>query len=151
MTHNRKQRLLRILELISTRRIHTQEELVEALATDGWDVTQSSVSRDIAALGLVKVDGVYHRPLPDAMQGVDPDELRIREGVLSVEAAGDVLVVIRTPAGEANRVAAALDRLRWSSVIGTIAGDDTLFIATKDRAAQRALIVKVRALAGTGA
>lgn len=151
MTRNRKQRLLRILELISTRRIHTQEELVEALATDGWDVTQSSVSRDISALGLVKVDGVYHRPLPDAMQGVDPDELRIREGVLSVEAAGDVLVVIRTPAGEANRVAAALDRLRWPSVIGTIAGDDTIFIAMKDRAAQRALISKVRTLAGTGA
>lgn len=151
MTHNRKQRLLRILELISTRRIHTQEELVEALATDGWDVTQSSVSRDISALGLVKVDGVYHRPLPDAMQGVDPDELRIREGVLSVEPAGDVLVVIRTPAGEANRVAAALDRLRWSSVIGTIAGDDTIFIATKDRAAQRALVAQVRALIGTAA
>lgn len=151
MTHNRKQRLLRILELISTRRIHTQEELVEALARDGWDVTQSSVSRDISALGLVKVDGVYHRPLPDAMQGVDPDELRIREGVLSVEPAGDVLVVIRTPAGEANRVAAALDRLRWSSVIGTIAGDDTIFIATKDRAAQRALVAQVRALIGTAA
>lgn len=148
MTRNRKQRLLRILELITTRRIHTQEELVEALATDGWDVTQSSVSRDISALGLVKVDGVYHRPLPDAMQGVDPDELRIREGVLGVEPAGDVLVVIRTPAGEANRVAAALDRLRWPTVVGTIAGDDTIFIAVKDRPSQRGLIAQLRALTG---
>lgn len=146
MTRNRKQRLLRILELISVRRVHTQEELVEALAADGWDVTQSSVSRDIAALGLVKQDGVYHRPLPDAQRAVDPDELRIREGVLSVETAGDVLVVIRTPPGEANRVAVALDRLRWPSVVGTIAGDDTIFVATRDQPAQRDLVAQVRKL-----
>ena len=146
MTRNRKQRLLRILELISTRRIHTQEELVEALAKDGWDVTQSSVSRDIAELSLVKQDGVYHRPLPDNQRAVDPDELRIREGVLSVETAGDFLVVIRTPPGEANRVAVALDRLRWSSVVGTIAGDDTIFVATRDQAAQRHLVAHLREL-----
>lgn len=146
MTRNRKQRLLRILELISTRRVHTQEELVEALAADGWDVTQSSVSRDIAALGLVKQDGVYHRPLPDAQRPVDPDELRIREGVLSVDTAGDVLVVIRTPPGEANRVAVAIDRLRWPSVVGTIAGDDTIFVATRDPAAQRHLVAHLRKL-----
>jgi transcriptional regulator of arginine metabolism len=146
MSRNRKQRLLRILELISTRRIHTQDELVEALAADGWDVTQSSVSRDITALGLVKQDGVYHRPLPDAQRAVDPDELRIREGVLSVDTAGDVLVVIRTPPGEANRVAVAIDRLRWPAVVGTIAGDDTIFVATRDEAAQRHLVTQVRKL-----
>jgi len=146
MTRNRKQRLLRILELISTRRIHTQEELVEALAKDGWDVTQSSVSRDIAELSLVKQDGVYHRPPPDNQRAVDPDEIRIREGVLSVETAGDVLVVIRTPPGEANRVAVALDRIRWPSVVGTIAGDDTIFVATGDQAAQRHLVAQLRKL-----
>jgi transcriptional regulator of arginine metabolism len=147
VTRNRKQRLLRILELISTRRVHTQDELVDALARDGWDVTQSSVSRDIASLGLVKQEGVYHRPAPEAQRLVDPDELRIREGVLSVDTAGDVLVVIRTPPGEANRVAVALDRLRWPSVVGTIAGDDTIFVATRDPASQRGLVAHLRKLA----
>ena len=61
MTADRRKRHLKILELISTRAIRTQEELAEALAPEGWDVTQSSVSRDIAALRLIKVDGAYRR------------------------------------------------------------------------------------------
>ena len=62
MTADRRKRHLKILEVISTRAVRTQEELAEALAAQGWDVTQSSVSRDIAALRLVKVDGAYRRP-----------------------------------------------------------------------------------------
>ncbi|MDH5315155.1 MAG: arginine repressor [Gemmatimonadota bacterium] len=146
MTGNRKQRLLRILELISTVQVRTQEELVEALAQDGWDVTQSSVSRDIAELGLVKVDGVYHRPPTDELKAVDPNELRIRESVLRADPAGDALVVLRTPPGEANRVAVAIDRLAWPSIVGTLAGDDTIFIATSDRVGQKKLLARVRRL-----
>jgi transcriptional regulator of arginine metabolism len=146
MTGNRKQRLLRILELISTVQIRTQEELVDALAQDGWDVTQSSVSRDIAELGLVKVDGVYHRPPTDELKAVDPNELRIRESVLRADPAGDALVVLRTPPGEANRVAVAMDRLDWPSIVGTLAGDDTIFIATSDRSSQKKLLGRVRRL-----
>ena len=103
MTADRRKRHLKILELISTRAIHTQEELAEALAAAGWDVTQSSVSRDIAALRLVKVDGAYRRP-PRGTTTQDPDERRIAEGVLTSEPAGDALVVLHTPPGEANRV-----------------------------------------------
>lgn len=147
MTAQRKQRLLRILELISTRRIPTQEELVEALRADGWDVTQSSVSRDIAALRLVKADGAWAMPAAGEVQGIDPDELRIREGVLHVETAGESLVVLRTPPGEANRVAVAIDRLGWPEVVGTIAGDDTIFIAARSAEAQRAAVRRVRKLA----
>lgn len=147
MTAQRKQRLLRILELISTRRIQTQEALVDALRADGWDVTQSSVSRDIAALHLVKSDGAWARPPAGDLQGVDPDELRIREGVLQVEIAGESLVVLRTPPGEANRVAVAIDRLAWPEVVGTIAGDDTIFIAARSAEAQKAAVRRVRKLA----
>jgi transcriptional regulator of arginine metabolism len=68
---------------------------------------------------------------------VDPDERRIAEGVLTVEVAGDSLVVVHTPPGEANRVAVARDRLAWPEVVGTIAGDDTIFLAVKDRDGQR--------------
>jgi transcriptional regulator of arginine metabolism len=148
MTADRRKRHLKILELISTRTVRTQEELAEALTAQGWDVTQSSVSRDIAALRLVKVDGAYRRPPPSAAK-TDPDERRVAEGVLTIDAAGDALVVLHTPPGEANHVAVALDRLAWPEVIGTIAGDDTIFLAVKDPGAQRSVVRAVRRL-GTG-
>ncbi|HEY7482554.1 MAG TPA: hypothetical protein VH680_18720 [Gemmatimonadales bacterium] len=147
MTADRRKRHLKILELISTRAIHTQEDLAEALAAAGWEVTQPSVSRDIAALGLVKVDGAYRRP-PRGMSPEDPDEHRIADGVLTSEPAGEALVVLHTPPGEANRVAVALDRLAWPDVVGTIAGDDTIFLAVKDGVAQRRVLREVRKLTG---
>jgi transcriptional regulator of arginine metabolism len=149
MTADRRKRHLRILELISTRAVRTQEELAEALAAQGWEVTQSSVSRDIAALRLIKVDGAYRKP-PPRQPRTDPDELRIAEGVLTIEPAGDALVVLHTPPGEANRVAVALDRLAWPEVVGTIAGDDTIFLAVRDSRAQRTVVREVRRLGSAG-
>jgi transcriptional regulator of arginine metabolism len=146
MTADRRKRHLKILELISTRPVRTQEELADALTTQGWEVTQSSVSRDIAALRLIKVDGAYRRPPPRATQ-IDPDERRVGEGVLTMETAGDALVVLHTPPGEANHVAVALDRLAWPDVIGSIAGDDTIFLAVKDSRAQRRVLRQVRKVA----
>jgi transcriptional regulator of arginine metabolism len=140
MTNDRRKRQLKILEMIETRALRTQDDVAEALASEGWEVTQSSVSRDIAALGLVKVGGVYRRPETGAINADDPDERRIAEGVLTAEPAGDALVVLHTPPGEASRVGAALDRLAWGEIVGTIAGDDTIFLATHGRAAQRRLL-----------
>lgn len=148
MKGDRRQRHLKILELVSSYVIHTQEELADALAREGWEVTQSSVSRDIAALGLVKVDGAYQRPLAVSGAAASPDELRIAEGVLTVEPAGDAVVVLHTPPGEANRVGVALDRLAWPDLLGTIAGDDTIFVAVRHRAAQRRVMRELRRLAG---
>ena len=145
MTVDRRKRHLRILELISTRAVRTQEELADALSAVGWQVTQSSVSRDIAALHLAKVDGIYRRARNAA--GRDPDEVRIAEGVLTAEAAGDAIVVVHTPPGEANRVGVALDRLAWPEIVGTIAGDDTIFLAVSNQAAQRQVVKKIRAIA----
>jgi len=145
MTADRRKRHLKILELISTRSVRTQEELADALTAQGWEVTQSSVSRDIAALRLIKVDGAYRRPPPRAPR-TDPDERRVGEGVLTMETAGDALVVLHTSPGEANHVAVALDRLAWAEVIGSIAGDDTIFLAVKDARAQRRVLREVRRL-----
>jgi transcriptional regulator of arginine metabolism len=145
LTAERRKRHLKILELISTRAIHTQEELSEALAAEGWEVTQSSISRDIAALRLVKVDGAYRRP-PRTVFARDPDERRIADGVLTCEPAGEALLVLHTPPGEANRVAVALDRLAWPDIVGTIAGDDTIFLAMKDTGAQRRVLRQIRRL-----
>jgi transcriptional regulator of arginine metabolism len=147
MTSDRRKRHLKILELISTRAIRTQEELAEALAAEGWEVTQSSVSRDIAALRLAKVEGAYRRA-PASPAIADPDERRIADGVLAAQPAGEALVVLHTPPGEANRVAVAIDRLAWPDVVGTIAGDDTIFLAVKDGAAQRRVLREVRRFGG---
>jgi len=146
MTADRRKRQLKILELISTRPIRTQEELADALSAEGWNVTQSSVSRDIAALRLVKVEGAYQRPAVAQRPRHDPDEQRITEGVLTIEAAGDALIVLHTPPGEANRVGAALDRLAWPDMLGNISGDDTIFVAVRNSAAQRRLIQAMRRL-----
>lgn len=147
MTADRRKRHLKILELISTRAIHTQEDLAASLAEEGWDVTQSSVSRDIASLGLIKVAGAYRRPESDAAFSGDPDERRIADGVIGIDSAGSALIVVHTPPGEANRVGAALDRLAWPEVLGTIAGDDTIFLAVRDATAQRRAIAQIRKLA----
>jgi transcriptional regulator of arginine metabolism len=146
MSGDRRKRHLKILELISTRPIHTQEELAEALASEGWKVTQSSVSRDITALKLVKVDGAYQRPARLGPEREHPDERRIVEGVLTAEPAGEALCVLHTPAGEANRVAVAIDRLAWGDVIGTIAGDDTIFLAVRNGQAQQRVLRLLRKL-----
>lgn len=145
---DRKHRHLKILELIETHALHTQDEVAAALAREGWEVTQPSVSRDIAALGLVKVDGAYRRPVMTQPPRSDPDEQRIAEGLLAMQPAGDVLIVLHTPPGEANRVAVALDRLAWADVVGNIAGDDTIFVAAPDRKARRRVLRKLEALAG---
>jgi transcriptional regulator of arginine metabolism len=147
MSSDRRKRHLKILELISTRPIHTQEELAEALSSEGWKVTQSSVSRDITALKLVKLEGAYQRPARIAAVPEHPDERRIVEGVLTAEPAGDALCVLHTPAGEANRVAVAIDRLAWGDVIGTIAGDDTIFLAVRNGQAQQRVLRQLRRLA----
>jgi transcriptional regulator of arginine metabolism len=148
VTADRRKRHLKILELISIRSVRTQEELADALAAQGWEVTQSSVSRDIAALRLVKVDGAYRKPAPRSNRS-DPDELRVAEGILTIDMAGDSLVVLHTSPGEANHVAIALDRLAWPEVVGTIAGDDTIFLAVKDSRSQRRVIREVRRLASS--
>ena len=148
---DRRQRHLKILELIETHSIRTQEDLADSLAREGWEVTQSSVSRDITALKLVKVEGVYHRPVVTRTPRSDQDEQRIVEGVLAFTPAGEVLVVVHTPPGEANRVGVALDRLAWPEILGNIAGDDTIFIAARNQAGQRQIIKHLAKLAGKNA
>ena len=150
MSLDRKKRQLKILELVATRPIRTQDELADALGQEGWDVTQSSVSRDISQLGLVKVDGIYARPVAARLVEVtDPNERRLAESLLTVDPAGDALLVLHTPPGEAQRVGNALDLLAWPEIVGTIAGDDTIFIAVSNAAAQVMIGRRLRSLLGT--
>jgi transcriptional regulator of arginine metabolism len=127
-------------DLVRTVRMRTQRDLVAALREKGYRATQATVSRDITELGLVKVDRdggpVYALPSSDVAAELTGE--RRLAGLLSdlpVEIGiSGTLVVIRAVPGTAHAIAAALDRLRWPGVRGTIAGDDTVFVACADEA-----------------
>jgi len=109
-------------------------------------VSQSTVSRDIAALKLARVEGRYVPPGP-GRRPEDPLEARIRGNLLAVRPAGDHLLVLHTPPGEASGVALAIDSLGLPGVVGTVAGDDTIFAAVASAAAQSAVARRLRRIA----
>ncbi len=127
-----------ILEAVSQEEVATQNDLVRALKKRGIAATQVSISRDVAELGLVKAAGAY-RPAAAENGAADP-EMPLRTFVRRVLAAGPNLTVVRCDAGAAPRVGYALDRLDQPGLVGTLAGDDTVFVASDSAAAQKRLI-----------
>jgi len=140
-----KTRRAAILAAIVEERIETQEQMVAALANRGIVASQASVSRDIAVLRLAKVEGRWTAS-PAEPPPADPLEQRIAGRLLSVASAGDHLVVLSTPAGEAGGVALALDGLELDGVVGSVAGDDTIFVAVESAAAGGAVIDRLSSL-----
>lgn len=126
------QRHIKIRELIGTREIETQDELVDELKSDGFNVTQATVSRDIKELHLVKVplpDGRYKYSLP-ADQRFNPlHKLKraLTDSFVGVDSAQNLLVMKTLP-GNAQAVGALIDHLDWQEIMGTICGDDTCLI-----------------------
>ena len=123
-----------ILKLVRAKEISTQEELARELEAAGWQVTQATVSRDIKDLGIIKVtlpSGGTKYSVLDRTGDVAPGRLLsvFSHSVLSSDVAMN-LVVVRTLPGMANAAASALDSIHLSGVVGSIAGDDTVFIAT---------------------
>src|SRR5687767_7319894 len=131
-----------ILELIAERPIARQEELVGLLRDRGFSVTQASISRDLEDLGVLKLGGRYAQaPLNGSTRNLF--------GVSSVEPAGDNLIVVRCASGLASATAVRIDAQAIPEIIGTLAGDDTIFVAVADRTKQKAAIRKVTALFST--
>jgi transcriptional regulator of arginine metabolism len=128
-----------IQEILARRAIRTQGQLLDALRGRGFDVTQPSVSRDLADLKAVKVDGRYRIPRPLAAAGVDGDLREAAEAIRETRLAGPNLMVVRTRPGRASIVGLAFDRSGLPGMVGCIAGDDTVFVATEGRQAQAAL------------
>ena len=122
-----------ILGIIRERRVRSQDELRSALAAQGIRATQATLSRDIHELGLVKVsdaEGVFYGTGTEA-GSVRPDLGQlVRTLLVSVDGVGPLLV-LRTAAGSAGALTAAIDGAGWSEVIGTIAGDDTVLVVTR--------------------
>src|ERR1051326_1094303 len=121
----KEQRQTAILKLIAARQIGRQEELAELLEKKGFVVTQSSVSRDLLDLGIVKVHGAY--ALPKKPRNA------LAFGLVSLETAGENLIVAKCEAGLASAVAVRIDGAAIDEIVGTIAGDDTIFIAVRDK------------------
>ncbi|HXU46224.1 MAG TPA: arginine repressor [Thermoanaerobaculia bacterium] len=128
-----------ILELLRNHRVANQLELVGLLAERGLEATQSSVSRDLRFLGIAKVAGRYVAPAP-AGEGRS-DLSAIVRFVLGARTAGPNLAVISTPAGGAQAVGLAIDGAGWPEVVGTLAGDDTVFVATANARDQQRFLL----------
>ena len=117
-----------ILDLLRARRVANQLELVGLLGEHGIEATQSSVSRDLRFLGVAKVAGHYVAPTAETPAGADFGP--IGRFVRGARTAGPHLIVLETAEGTAQTVAIAIDRAAWPEVVGTLAGDDTIFVAT---------------------
>ncbi|MEZ0536075.1 arginine repressor [Caldicellulosiruptoraceae bacterium PP1] len=140
----------RILDIIQNNEIETQEELVEILKNLGYDVTQATISRDIKELRLTKVlteTGKYKYAVLGTKENNITEKLIkvFSEAIINVDTA-DNLVIIKTIMGAAQSAAAAVDSLDWPEVVGTIAGDDTIFIATKSIEYAEKIVDRIQAI-----
>jgi transcriptional regulator of arginine metabolism len=129
--NGKEDRLAAIAGLIKREPIDRQETLVDRLNALGYSVTQSSVSRDLQELSVSKVGGRY---VVGGQPGLD---------IVGATPAGPNLLVIKTQVGAASLVGLRIDQAEHPEVIGTVAGDDTIFVATKSARAQRAFLAKL--------
>jgi len=128
-----RQRLL--IDIVKTKTVTRQDQLVGLLRTNGFAVTQASVSRDLDELRISKTMGVYRQV---------PSRERSTFGLLSFTPSGDSLIVARCGSGLASALAVQLDSSWIEGIVGTIAGDDTVFIAVADHDVQQSVLPKLR-------
>jgi len=134
-----------IVRILREGLVRKQQDLVRLLKRAGHEVTQSSISRDLRDLGVLKARGRYVLP-PDEVSRANGDFGALTQFVRALRRAGPSLTVLRTTIGAAQSVAVAIDRAEWPEVAGTISGDDTIFIATASARAQEELIARLRGL-----
>ncbi|MDH3977101.1 MAG: arginine repressor [Gammaproteobacteria bacterium] len=142
-TEIREKRQTAIIEILRTRNVGRQTVLVDLLQKQGITATQSSVSRDLKQLGVIKLDSGYSIPDKDASQDKQAFAL-FSDFIRGIQTAGTNLTVITTAVGAAQRVAVYLDRADWPEIIGTVSGDDTIFVATNGATEQKRLVARLR-------
>jgi transcriptional regulator of arginine metabolism len=134
-----------IVRILREGLVRRQQDLVRLLKKAGHEVTQSSISRDLRDLGVLKASGRYVLP-PDEVTRANGDFGALTQFVRQLRRAGPSITVLRTTIGAAQSVAVAIDKAEWPEVAGTISGDDTIFIATANTRDQDALHSRLRAL-----
>lgn len=135
ITMNKGQRHIKIREIVTNEEIETQDDLVQRLREEGFNVTQATVSRDIKELHLVKVplaDGRYKYSLPKEQRFNPIQKLKraLIDSFVSIDYTNN-LIVMKTLPGNANAIGALIDNLDWEEIMGTICGDDTILIICK--------------------
>jgi transcriptional regulator of arginine metabolism len=141
---SKKARQSIILKTIGKRVIRSQEELSSFLAGEGVEATQATLSRDVRELGLVKVRGSYQAP--GAIQpGPSTDSVRraLEQFVIGTGASGNIVMIKTTP-GNAHSIGAVLDAAQWPEVLGTVAGDDTIFVLLRNRSSGKKVLGRIR-------
>ncbi len=136
---DKKRRQSKLRDLLRNEGFINQDDLLAALAANGIETTQASVSRDLNELGVVKVNGAYRLPRLEVGQSQYVEQL-------NVEPVGDHLIVLFVGRGHAPSAATHIDAARIPGVAGTVAGDDTVMIAVRDADYQRAAVKRVMAL-----
>jgi transcriptional regulator of arginine metabolism len=136
-----------IVRILRDGLVGKQQDLVRLLKRAGHEATQSSISRDLRDLGVLKASGRYVLP-PDEVTRANGDFGTLTQFVRALRRAGSAITVLRTTIGAAQSVAVAIDKAAWPEVAGTISGDDTIFIATANQRAQDALVARLGALFG---
>jgi transcriptional regulator of arginine metabolism len=135
-----------LAKIIREQAVGRQSELVAMLRKYGHVATQSSVSRDLRELGVAKLGDRY--VLPETPVPPKNDFSTLKQFVSALLTAGTNLTVLKTTVGSAQSVAVAIDTAHWPEVVGTISGDDTIFIATAGAREQRKLGDRLRAIFG---
>jgi transcriptional regulator of arginine metabolism len=130
-----------IRRLLSEGPADTQKSVVAALLAQGFEATQSSVSRDLRELGAIKSASGYE--LATSLENSDDEVAQVADLLRDLTPAGPNLLVVKTAIGAAQRVALALDRSGWPEIVGNVGGDDTVFTATASAAAQRNLLARI--------
>src|SRR5688572_25502471 len=143
--HHREARRTAIVRLLRSSPVRRQQELVRLLKREGHAVTQSSVSRDLRELGVLKASDGYVLPDDAEISARTQDNFStVAQFVREVRTAGHSITVVKTTIGSAGSVAAAIDKAGWDEVAGTVSGDDTIFIATADARAQARVLEHLR-------
>jgi transcriptional regulator of arginine metabolism len=133
-----------VLEIVRNRRIGSQKELSVHLSREGVLVTQSTLSRDIRELGLVKIRGSYQ--VSGELNSAPPNEILRRafeQFVIRTAVSGNI-VMIKTSPGNAHSVGVVLDSAQWPEILGTVAGDDTVFVLLRSSRNGRRVLGKIR-------
>jgi transcriptional regulator of arginine metabolism len=134
-----------IMRILREGQVRRQQDLVRLLKRAGHEVTQSSISRDLRDLGVLKASGRYVLPAEETTRA-NGDFGTLARFVRQLRVAGPTLTVLRTTIGAAQSVAVAIDRAEWPEVAGTLSGDDTIFIATANARARDKLVGRLREL-----
>lgn len=145
--HHQSDRRNAIVRLLAGGVVRKQQDLVRLLRKEGYVATQSSISRDLREIGVLKARGRYVLPPLDVVRANGKFNT-LAQFVHQIRRAGPCLTVVKTSTGAAQSVAVAIDKAQWPEVIGTLSGDDTIFIATDNVRAQAEIVSRLREMFG---